>query len=125
MSNSTETNSNESSSGFVCLCCGTCCTRYQPRVSLEEVNSIALNLKITAGDFIKKYTDHRWPGTQSFLIRQVNSTCSFLKPSADGKLMLCSIHSFKPSCCLEWQAGANRLECQEGLNKRWNSRSQD
>ncbi len=121
MNSGLQANANQSSSEFVCLCCGTCCSRYQPRVTLKEVASIAQNLKITSDEFIKLYTDHRWPGTQSFLIRQVNSVCCFLKPSEDGKLKLCSIHTFKPGCCLEWQAGASRPECQEGLNQRWNS----
>lgn len=112
---------NQSYADFVCLCCGTCCSRYQPRISLAEVDSIAKNLNITADQFIKHYTDRRWPGTQSFLIRQANEACLFLKPSTDGKFKLCSIHAFKPNCCLEWQAGASREECQEGLNKGWNS----
>jgi len=103
---------------FVCLCCGTCCKRYQPRISLTEANSIAGNLNISPDEFIKQYTDHRWPGTQSFLIQHVNSGCIFLKPSEDGNLFLCSIHSFKPDCCLDWQASADREECQEGLSKK-------
>jgi Fe-S-cluster containining protein len=104
-------------SQFVCLCCGTCCKRYQARISIAEANSIAYNLNLPADQFINDYTDHRWPGTQSYLIRQVNSACIFLKPSEDAALMLCSIHPFKPDCCLAWQAGADREECQEGLSK--------
>jgi hypothetical protein len=109
---------NKKSSDFVCLCCGTCCSRYQPRISLEEVDSIARNLNINADQFIQQYTDHRWPGTQSFLIQHVNSACVFLKSSENGDLKICSIHTFKPACCLDWQARADRAECQEGMNKK-------
>lgn len=112
--------SNSNFSDFACLCCGTCCSRYQARVELSEIDEIAQNLGISNEQFIQQYTDPRWPGTRSFLIRHVDSVCIFLKPSEDGQVRLCSIHAFKPACCLEWQAQADRSECQEGLNRRGN-----
>ena len=121
MSNRDRPSSSQQSSDFVCLCCGTCCSRYQPRISLAEVDTIASNLNFTTDQFIEQYTDQRWPGTQSFLIKHVNSACVFLKPSENGQLKICSIHAFKPACCLDWQAGADRQECQEGLSKKCDS----
>jgi hypothetical protein len=76
---------------------------------------IASHLNIAPDRFKKQYTDPRWPGIESFLIRQVNSICIFLKSSEDGERRLCSIHAFKPACCLEWQARADREECLTGL----------
>jgi uncharacterized protein len=108
------------SNDFVCLCCGTCCSIYQPRISLDEVHIIAGKLNLSVSQFVEQYTDRRWPGTQSYLIRHVNSACVFLKPSLDNRLKLCSIHDFKPICCLEWQASSDRRECQTGINQQKN-----
>lgn len=64
-----------------------------------------------------RYTDRRWPGTQSFLLIHVNAACVFMETTPDTNLSLCRIHSFKPACCREWEAGIHKPECQSGLSK--------
>jgi hypothetical protein len=54
------------------------------------------------------------------LIRHENGRCIFLQLSPDKQQLLCRIHSFKPSCCLEWKPSLRQPECQEGLKRRWN-----
>jgi Fe-S-cluster containining protein len=71
------------------------------------------------GQFVAEFTDTRWPGTQSFLIKHVNGSCIFLKSSDNPKQFICSIHEFKPNCCLDWKPGMDRNECKEGLLKQW------
>jgi Fe-S-cluster containining protein len=80
---------------------------------------IAAKLGVTREEFIDKYTDRRWPGINDFLIRQDGFGCIFLKQSASNKQKLCQIHIFKPQCCLDWQFGKQRQECQEGLRNIW------
>jgi Fe-S-cluster containining protein len=104
---------------FPCICCGTCCSKYQPRLSKIEAHRIADKLKISWDQFRKEYTDPRWPGTQSFLIKHTNGACLFLKTSADKKQKICLIHDIKPDCCREWIQGPDRPECREGLKMIW------
>ena len=102
-----------------CIRCGTCCSRFQPRLELPEVKLIAGKLGISWKSFLQDYTDPRWPGTTSFLLLQNNGVCLFLKSSTDNKQNLCLIHDFKPSCCLDWKSSLERRECREGLKTRW------
>jgi Fe-S-cluster containining protein len=102
-----------------CICCGTCCSKYQARLSLPEARRTAANLEIEWDQFLIKYTDSRWPGTESFLIRHVNGACMFLQSSNNKKQKLCLIHAFKPECCKEWAAGIDKPECRQGLETVW------
>jgi Fe-S-cluster containining protein len=102
---------------YSCLCCGTCCQKYQPWLTPDEVTEIAGKLDITPQKFLVDYTDHRWPGTESFLLVHVNDVCIFLKTTPETKLKICSIHSFKPACCRAWTAGRQKSECQKGLKE--------
>lgn len=104
---------------FPCLRCGTCCSKYQPRLSRDEVYLISEKSGISFERFLAEYTDPRWPGTQSYLLRHVNNACIFLRYQAEVQQYLCSIHAFKPLCCQEWKAGLNQIECRECLKKRW------
>ena len=102
-----------------CLCCGVCCSKFQPRLDLSEARTIAAHLGVNLERFLTDYTDPRWPGTRSLLLRHVNGACVFLRTSEEDKKKLCFIHSFKPSCCVEWKQGIDRSECLEGLKADW------
>jgi Fe-S-cluster containining protein len=102
-----------------CICCGTCCSKYQPRLSLAEAQLLAQKLGISWEQFKDNYTDSRWPGTASFLLRHQNGACIFLQFSPSSKQKLCLIHDFKPECCLDWQAGWEKPECRGGLQNTW------
>jgi Fe-S-cluster containining protein len=104
---------------FSCICCGTCCKKYQPCLTSEEVDKISGQLGLTRSDFLANYTDHRWPGTNTFLLIHVNQACVFLKASKESQLNLCRIHDYKPVCCQEWVAGLNKPECQAGLKQQF------
>ncbi len=94
--------------------------KFQARLTLAEAHAIAETLGLSWERFREEYTDPRWPGTKSLLIRHYNERCIFLQPSGDTKQFLCSIQAFKPSCCKEWKPGWRQAECREGLKKRWN-----
>jgi uncharacterized protein len=102
-----------------CLCCGTCCRKYQPRLTADEVRLISAKLEISAETFIKDYTDHRWPGTESFLLIHKNDACLFLQNDTARNISLCSIHAFKPACCWDWDCGIEKPECQQGLKTKF------
>lgn len=91
-------------------------------MSLAEAGRIADALGISWNVFHGKYLDHRWPGTESFLIRHRRGSCIFLKRGKNRKLSSCLIHSFRPSSCREWLPGLHRSECQQGLTKYWGLR---
>lgn len=102
-----------------CFRCGICCVEYQPRINIEEAELIAHEMSMTSKEFLERYADKRWPGTQSFLLRKRRGACVFLNRMPDGKQSVCLIHPFRPSSCLEWVAGWHQRECQEGLAKYW------
>jgi Fe-S-cluster containining protein len=104
---------------FPCLCCGTCCSKFQPQLSLSEARTLAANLGVSWDRFLADYTDPRWPGTRNFLLRHVDDACIFLGPSEDNSRRLCRIHDFKPACCREWKPGLDHAECREGLKTTW------
>ncbi len=66
-----------------------------------------------------KYTDPRWPGTESFLLIHQNGACVFLKHGDNDKSTLCLIHNVKPAACKSWASGWDKRECREGLAKNW------
>ncbi len=102
-----------------CFRCGTCCSKFQPQISLSEAHIIADKLGVSWRHFLADYIDPRWPGTRNFLLRHINGACVFLRVSSDQKQKLCSIHTFKPSCCQEWKPGIDRSECLDGLKTIW------
>jgi hypothetical protein len=102
-----------------CFYCGICCSKFQPRLSSTAAHNLADNLGISWERFLADYTDLHWPGTRSFLLRQLNSACIFLSSADQRKRTICAIHDFKPSACLEWKPGITRPECLEGLTKVW------
>lgn len=104
---------------ITCFRCGICCTKYQVNLSFTEARKIADKLEIEWDKFIKEYTDHRWPGTSTLLLKHKNGACIFLRKTQDGKDETCKIHSFKPLSCIDWTSGIFRKECQEGLSKYW------
>jgi Fe-S-cluster containining protein len=107
-------------SNVPCLRCGVCCSKFQPRIDLFEAHLICDKLGLNWSRFLEDFTDHRWPGINSLLIKHVNEACIFLTTSAGGLQSLCSIHEYKPSCCSDWKSGLNKSECQQGLLTKWN-----
>ena len=102
---------------FPCFRCGMCCVVYQVSLSLGEARRIADELAVTWDEFKLRYLDDRWPGTDSFLVRQTSSGCVFLE--REGPVLTsCRIHRFRPSSCRDWTPGTYRRECKEGL-KLW------
>lgn len=99
-----------------CRRCGVCCTRHQAYVREEEIGRIIAFLGITREDWGKRYDDPRWEYNDYRLIRQVDGGCAFLR--YEQGLASCAIYAVRPACCAEWQPGADRKECREGLKKR-------
>ena len=95
-----------------CRRCGVCCTRHQASVRPEDIKRITAFLGITRDDWQKQYDDPRWEFDDFSLIRHVNSACAFLE--YENGLAACAIHPVKPACCVDWQPGADKKECQEG-----------
>ncbi|MBI4267469.1 MAG: YkgJ family cysteine cluster protein, partial [Chloroflexi bacterium] len=100
-----------------CFLCGVCCSKYHVQVGFIEARRIADDLGVTWEEWLDKYVEPSWPGTQSFLLRRVDGICIFLDRMPDRSL--CRIHSFKPSSCVDWTASLFRRECKEGLLKCW------
>jgi hypothetical protein len=89
-------------------------------MTLAEAKAIALRLSVSWQEFVADYLDPRWPGKDTFLARHMEGKCVFLDMAADSKFGLCRIHTFKPRPCIDWQAGAEKKECQQGLLRYWN-----
>ncbi len=102
-----------------CFRCGVCCTKYQVRLSLVEARQIADELGFDWDEWLDRYVDQRWPGTDSFLLRHCNGACVFLERIEARNVSRCLIHSFKPSACREWTPSLYRRDCKEGLAQRW------
>ncbi|MFC2043615.1 YkgJ family cysteine cluster protein [Chloroflexota bacterium] len=104
---------------IVCFRCGTCCTEYQVNLSLTEGQCIADKLRIVWGEFLNRYIDKNWPGTDNFLIRKRNGACVFLKRINGSKVTRCRIYAFRPLSCVEWVTSLSHRECQKGLANYW------
>lgn len=101
----------------ICFRCGVCCTRYQVRLSLVEARQIADELGLAWDEWLDRYVDQRWPGTDSFLLCHCNGACVFLERIEARNVTRCLVQSFKPSACREWTPGLYRRECQEGVRR--------
>ncbi len=95
-----------------CFRCGICCMRYQPRLSIKEMKTIASKLGLSLKEFSAKYIQKTKVG---YLIRHSEKGCLFLK--WEGERASCAIYPFRPEACRNWQAGLFRPECREGLRK--------
>jgi Fe-S-cluster containining protein len=108
---------NRQSGNSPCLRCGTCCSKFQALLDIHEVEQVASGLGISNDAFISKYTDPRWGGTQSVLLRHQDGACIFLVRERETNLTSCSINSFKPRDCEAWAAHPDKPECTEGRIK--------
>jgi hypothetical protein len=74
-----------------CFRCGVCCTRYQVRLSLVEARQIADELGLDWDEWLDRYVDQRWPGTDSFLLRHCNGACVFLERIESRNVTRCLV----------------------------------
>ena len=102
-----------------CFQCGVCCTVYQVRIDTSEARAIAEHMGMELYDWVGRYCDPRWSGTQSHLIRHERGACVFLERSGDSKTSLCGIYRVRPSSCRNWASGVDKPECREGLWRYW------
>lgn len=106
-------------SEFFCFCCGVCCSGYQVHLDMAEAGNVAERLGITLQKFLVEFTDPRWPGTETHLIKQAAGKCVFLEQENGSAIGLCRIHAFKPTACRQWSANVNKKECRQGLSRYW------
>ena len=114
-----ESNAEQINNAYPCFCCGICCINYQVRIDSSEARQIAGHLKMSLQQFLDEYTDSRWPGLDTYLIKQKDGVCVFLEQNPDSNIWLCRIHDFKPSSCRKWSASLYRRECRQGLGRYW------
>ena len=98
-----------------CLRCGICCTKHQAIINFTEAERIAAYLDITAYDLKQLYSEPNWHSEKSYLLRQVDGACIFLK--YNNNTTCCAIQPVKPSCCTDWMPGLDKKECSEGLKQ--------
>lgn len=99
-----------------CLRCGTCCTKWQPPVAEDEIETIARGLGIPRDKFFVEYIQEYPLKPKTYLLRCQNNACVFLK--YEGDKANCLIHPFKPAACRNWTPNLSRRECREGLKRR-------
>ena len=100
-----------------CFRCGVCCSRYRVRVDFIEARRIADELGLPWHEFARDYLQQHHPGATTFLLRQDEGVCVFLRYETQGRSAMCAIHPFKPSACRDWVPSLYRRECREGLVK--------
>jgi Fe-S-cluster containining protein len=98
-----------------CFRCGVCCTCYQPPLTTEDVENIALALGISRSKYISKYAV-KVPMKEGYLLKHTKKGCVFLTWDADGKAR-CIIYASRPKACREWTPSLSKPECLEGLAK--------
>jgi uncharacterized protein len=96
-----------------CFRCGVCCRTYQVHLDEDELEQLVRDLGINHRQFVKDFTDPRWPGEKTFLIKHENGGCIFLERN-DERETGCRIHRFRPKACREWSAGSGKKECRKG-----------
>lgn len=95
-----------------CFRCGICCLRYQPRVSIEEIDLLARGLNLFRDEVISRYIQVTVVG---YLIRHGRKGCIFLGWEEGGTKATCRVHPFRPEACRNWTASLSRPECRDGL----------
>jgi len=114
-----ESNLEMTSCRLPCFCCGICCSTYQVHLELTEAQKIADYLCVSLQEFLGDYTDPRWPGTSTYLLRQKSGQCVFLEQGNRSAIRLCQINACKPTACRQWSASLYRKECRQGLSLYW------
>ena len=104
---------------FECNRCGICCTRFHVCLTFIEAHRIADSLGIPWNEFREVYLESDDFGDTAFLIRHRSGSCIFLRFEEDQSAT-CTIQSFKPLSCMEWNASLERSICQEGRMRRQN-----
>ncbi|RLE45720.1 YkgJ family cysteine cluster protein [Candidatus Woesearchaeota archaeon] len=74
-----------------CTKCGNCCKEMSPVLTLEDIERISKKLKISKGDFLKKYTERNEDKDIVFKL-----PCPFLQNNK------CSIYEIRPKECKEF-----------------------
>lgn len=97
-----------------CFRCGICCMRFQPRLTPEEVQTLAKELGLTVSNFLSRYVQTSKVG---YLLRQREGGCIFLTREEGEVRAGCSIYPFRPEACRNWVPSLFRRECQEGLTE--------
>lgn len=100
--------------GETCFRCGICCMKYQVRLTTTEAGVLARNLGLSLPEFIDNYTDPRWPGNDTYLLKHENGACVFLQSEGNQIITSCRIHNFRPQDCRNWIAGWDKPECRKG-----------
>jgi Fe-S-cluster containining protein len=106
-------------SSVPCFLCGVCCSKFHVRIEFNEAHRIAEKIGVTWEYFLENHTEPSWPGVNSFLMKRRDGKCLFLTNGPQPGSLVCSIHTFKPASCTEWNSNMLRRECQEGLAKYW------
>ena len=106
-------------SSIPCFRCGICCYKHQVRIDIVEARRICDVLGLNWHIFLSRYIDQKWPDDNSFLLRQQDQTCIFLRNTNLPYKKICLIHMFKPSACREWMPSLYQRECREGLLRYW------
>lgn len=110
---------------LACFCCGICC-HYRVFMSLEEAQRISADQKIPLEEFLELSREnsrfgqeHFWFGAESYLLKQKDGFCVFLKSKNGTNARFCSIHHVKPNVCREWAPTFHRPDCQQGIARYW------
>jgi len=110
---------------LTCFCCGICC-HYRVFMTLEEAQRISTDQKMPLEDFLELSSEHRqfgqehfWFGPESYLLKQQNGFCVFLKEKEGTNARFCSIHHVKPTVCRDWTPAFHRPDCQQGIARYW------
>jgi Fe-S-cluster containining protein len=96
-----------------CFRCGICCTRYQPPLTEEDIDTIASCLAMSGSAFLAEYA-LKAPIKEGYLLKTTGKGCVFLVREAEGRAG-CAIHPCRPKACREWTPSLAKPECQEGL----------
>ena len=103
---------------FECFRCGVCCVKFQAPLTHDEVCRLSAFLSIDPEDFIREYTDPRWPGKERLLLPR-EGACPFLFQDRSKKITRCRVHPVRPAACRDWEAGPDKRECRDGIFQYW------
>jgi Fe-S-cluster containining protein len=99
-----------------CFRCGVCCVRYRPKVEDWEILTITSKLGISREAFVHSCI-RTLPKSGERMLDNGANQCPFLRWLEHTGRAGCTIHTFRPQACLNWQASLLRTECQDGLRK--------
>ena len=102
-----------------CVRCGHCCCYLLVKLNTGDIRLLARGLGLSNREALRRYVRMTSIGP---VLRQTNDRCVFLDGREGKDVAVCRVYALRPEACRRWAPSTSRLECQEGVRERQESK---